>query len=43
LQDFINLKEKAKKNGITIGGDFLIYSNIKKISDEFVKKTILVY
>lgn len=42
-EDFINLKEKAKKNGITIGGDFLIYSDIKKISDEFVKKTILVY
>ena len=42
-EKFIILKEKAKKAGVTIGGDFLIYSDIKKISDEFVKKSILVY
>jgi Family of unknown function (DUF6402) len=42
-EDFIKLKEKAKKNGITIGGDFLIYSDLKKISDEFIKKPILIY
>jgi hypothetical protein len=42
-EDFINLKKKAKESGIIIGGDFLIYSDIKKISDEFVKKSILVY
>jgi len=41
-KDFKNLKIKALKKGILIGGDFLIYSNIKVIKDEFVKKTIII-
>lgn len=41
-QDFLKLKEKAKKKGVNIGGDFLIYSDIKEIKDEFVKKSILI-
>lgn len=41
--DFINLKAKSKKAGVSIGGDFLIYSEIKKIKDEFIKKSIPIY
>lgn len=41
-QDFISLKNKALKKGIKIGGDFLIYSNIKIFKDNFVEKEILI-
>lgn len=44
LQDrhFFNLSKKAKGFGIDIGGDFLVYSDIKLHEDDFVQKTVRI-
>lgn len=42
-QDFISLRNKAIKKGVKIGVDFLIYSDRKVFSDDFVQKEILIY
>ncbi|GHU96880.1 hypothetical protein FACS1894156_8320 [Bacteroidia bacterium] len=38
--DFIKLKNEAQKIGVTIGGDFLIYSATKTIKNEILETLI---
>jgi len=40
--DFRNLRQKALKNNVKLGGDFLIYSDLKIFKDDYLKKTILI-
>jgi Family of unknown function (DUF6402) len=39
-ENFRNLRKKSKN---LVGGDFLIYSDLQKIDDEFVKKEIMIF
>jgi hypothetical protein len=41
--DFIKLKNKAKEIGMVIGGDFMIYSDVKTIKNDFLNEEIIVF
>lgn len=41
--DFRTLKKKANSKGVRLGGDFLIYSQKKSFSQEFIKKIFKLY
>jgi hypothetical protein len=42
-EDFISLRNKCARSNFRIGGDYIIFSKIKEIKNEFIKKSILIH